>query len=296
MNINHARGRHGIWRPLAAVWLAGIAVLAPMAKAQTELLLADTTRRPRVTVSWPTSKGQTTTLQGDRGYESPGQKSLLGKNVEAYVALGGTRLDKGAGHPRGAVVRVGLYKLDAKKLFFDDIAETGIVTIKLEGIFMNQPAVPRPKTGLMHLKYILNDLQDCGLDGNDRNLLITVEPDDPVKAVTLADSGRWGGLDGKGDQHGSLTAAVQPDGSVSMVCTFPYPVLRHLKDPYQRSKPGAFFEPQHFHIEIELLPTAVAEPAAPNQPAKPAAPSTAPSPTPPQSEPQAAPEPAKPRD
>ena len=227
------------------------------------LMLADTSRRPTVSVSGPTDDGKTTEIKGERAYQSPGQKSLLGKNIEAYVALGGTRVDRGRADPQGAVVRVGLYKVNTKQLFFENIAEGGTVTVRVDGVFMNQPAVPSPKTGLMHIKYMLSDLTDCGLDGNARNLFNSVDPEDPLRATAQPDSGRWGGLDG-GPNHGSLVATVQADGSTSIVCTFPYPFLRHLKDPYQREKPGSFFEPQHFHIELELLP----QPAKAIEPSK----------------------------
>jgi hypothetical protein len=247
----------------STAFIAMLMVAAPV-RAQPQLLLADTTRRPHVTVSWQTKNGQTVTLQGDRGYESPGQKSPLGKNIEAYAALGGTRLDKGGAHPRGALVRVGLVKAKPKELFFEDIAEDGVVTLKLDGVFMNQAAIPRQKTGMLVLKYVLSDLTDCGLDGSDRTILATVNPDDPIKEVAKPGSGRWGGLDGK-EGHGTLTATTQPDGSMSMVCTFPYPFLRHLKDPYQRSKPGAFFEPQAFHLEIELLPASIPDAPSPKE-------------------------------
>lgn len=254
--------RAGHFRGRWAAVLAGIGLCfmagGRAAFGQTSLLLADDTKRPRVTVSWPTREGKEVTLEGERPYRSPGDKSLLGKNIECYAALGGTRLDKGLANGKGAVVRVGLYKVDAGRPFFEDLADDAEITIKLERVYMNQPAVPRPKTGLMHLRYTLGDLKECGLGADARNLFVTVDPEDPIRAGVAADSGRFGALDG-GKGHGRFTTVVAEDGAVSITLKFPYVLLRHIKDPYQRTNPGGFFEPPHFHIEMELLPKGVAE-------------------------------------
>src|SRR5690606_23911593 len=65
------------------------------------LLLADDSRRPKVTVVWPTRDGEEIRLQGTRPFRSPGDKKPLGHNIHAYVALGGTRVDRGLGDPDG---------------------------------------------------------------------------------------------------------------------------------------------------------------------------------------------------
>lgn len=253
-----SRGR-GLSGQIASVLLAMLVVFVRPASAQTPLLLADDTKQPHVTISWPTKDGKTVTLEGDRPYRSPGDKAPIGKNVECYVALGGTRLDRGQANGKGAIVRVGLYKIDTAKPFFEDIAGDGVVTIKLDRVFMNQPASPRPKTGMMHLRYMLDDLKACGLDAKARNLFVTVDPQDAIQKGVAPDSGRFGALDGRGTDHGSFAASVEADGSTSMVLKFPYSILRHTKDPNQRTQPGTFFEPQHFHAEMELLPKAMAE-------------------------------------
>lgn len=240
-------------------WLHGIALVVGAVAAGVALgqepksLMADTGRTPRVTVSWPTQDGQTVKLEGERDYRSAADASALGKNVTCYVALGGTRLDKGFGDPHGAILRVGLYKKDAKELFFEGIAEGGEVVITLDHVWMNQPVEARPATGLMHERYMLGDLTACGLDGNARNLIVTADPEDPIKARVQLESARFGGLDGVGPEHGRVEAKVEKDGSVTMTVRFPYPLLRHVKDPYLRTKPGAFFEPQHFHVEMEVV-------------------------------------------
>src|SRR5690606_25197926 len=115
-------------------------------------------RRPKVTVVWPTRDGEEIRLQGTRPYRSPGDKKPLGHNIDAYVALGGTRVDRGLGDPDGATIRVGLYKRDIRRPFFENIAGDAQITITVEGIYMNQPVAPRPETSLMHLQYMLSDL------------------------------------------------------------------------------------------------------------------------------------------
>jgi len=233
-------------------WMA-LCVAAAGAQSGPGILMADATRTPHVTVEWETGDGKTVKLEGDRDYKSPGDKTPLGKNIECYVALGGTRMEKGNGDPHGALLRVGLYKRDAKELFFEGIKEDGRVTIRMDHVWMNQPVEARAKTGLMHERYMLSDLEACGLDANSRNLIVTVDPEDPLKKLVQEGSGRFGGLDGVGPEHGKVEAKVEVDGSVTMTVSFPYPLLRHVKDPNLRTKPGAFFEPQHFHVEVEVV-------------------------------------------
>jgi hypothetical protein len=248
---------------LAAVAAAGLAQPEPAAPGATQprearsILLADTTHLPHVRISWPTRDGKTAVLEGDRAYKSQGDKTRLGKNIELYVALGGTRLERGKADPRGAVVRAGLYKEDTARLFFENIAENSDITITVSNLKMSRPAAAQAKTGLVHLRYMLSDLAACGIDSSGRNLLITADPDDPLKESYGPDSTRLGGLDGHdtpGERHGSVTAVRDAEGASTVTFRIPYTLLRHIKDPYQRTTPGGFFEPQHFHVEIEFLP------------------------------------------
>jgi hypothetical protein len=233
------------------------------------ILLADTAKKPRVKVSWTSSGGDNVQLEGERGYRSPADKARLGKNIDCYVALGGTRLDKGGGHPDGAVVRVGLYKADASKPFFEDLADSGAIIIRLEGVRMNQPAGPHCGTGLMHVRYSLDDLASCGISPEGRNLYITESKDDRVLKLVAADSARPGALDG-GAGHGSVAVERHDDGTLSLEFKVPYALLRHVKDPSRREVPGGFFEPQHFHCEFELLPDSpVPAPGAAKPPPQP---------------------------
>lgn len=230
---------------------------------QPTVLLADDSRPAHVTVSWPTRDGKTTTIEGERHYQSAGQKSPLGRGIDCYVALGGTRLNKGMGDPKGAGILVGLYKADAKKPFFENIAENAVISVTLDRVFMNQPAAPREKTVLMHLRYMLEDLAACGISGNGRNLITTSDPEDPIKDRTQGASARLGSLDGKTDEHGKVETKVEADGSITLMVKFPYPLLRHTEDPYKRTNPGGFFEPNHFHIEVEVVPSKKPEDSKP---------------------------------
>jgi hypothetical protein len=232
-----------------------------------QMLLADTAHHPRISVSWPTRDGKTATLEGTRPYRSAGDKAHLGHNIDAYVALGGTRLERGQGHRDGAIVLLGLYKAETGKLFFENLAEDATIRIGMAGIRMNQPVAPNRGTGLIHLRYMITDLESCGIDATGRNLFITESAEDRLREVVLPTSGKFGDLDGTPGK-GSVKTHVEEDGSVTVVFEFPYHLLRHTLDPYQRTVPGGFFEPQHFHIELELLPAPADESTVPAAPTK----------------------------
>jgi hypothetical protein len=252
--MSTCRGRFFL---VLACWLG--LVRGAVAGGTPPLLLADDSRTPHITVTWPTRDGGEIRLDGVRPYRSPGHKRSLGRNIDAYIALGGTRVDKGMGHPDGATLRVGLYKQDFRRPFFEKIADDAQVTMTLHKVFMNQPVVARPSTGLMHIQYMLSDLARCGLGDDARNLFNTADAADPLLATVLPNSARPGVLAGGGVGRGTITSQVENDGSVTVTWTFPYGLLRHLQDPYQRDTPGGFFEPQHFHVEIEVVPLAIAE-------------------------------------
>ena len=127
-----------------------------------------------------------------------------------------------------------------------------MITVRLDHVWMNQPVVVRPQSVLMQERYLLGDLASCGLDGSARTLVVTVDPKDPVLGSVKPENARPGGLDG-GPEHGSVETKVEADGSVMLEVKFPYPMLRHVKDPNLRVKPGAFFEPQYFHVEVEMV-------------------------------------------
>lgn len=229
---------------------ACIAALAPDRPA---LLLVDTSTLTHVQFAWTTEDGEQVTLDGQRKFLGPSDASHIGENIDCYVALGGSRLEKGAGHPKGAIVRVGLYKRDQNKPLFRDIAPGSAFTIRLDNVRFNQPVLPNPGTGLQHLKYYIDDLKSCGLGYADMNQYNTESPTDLLNGrVNPGVDTRLGSLEG------TITTWRAQDGTIAMEATIPYAMLRHMRDPWELTTPGTFFEPQHFHLEFEVLPEPVA--------------------------------------
>lgn len=238
------------------------------------MLLADTDRLPKVRVSWPTRSGKPAEFEGERAYRSQGDRQPMGANVSCYVAMGGTRLERGAGHPKGAVVQVGLGRVDSVRPFFADIAADPVISIRVTGVHMNQPVTPRPESVMMRLRYQPDDLAACGLGGAASSLFLTASPVDTLRGRITPENGRLGVLDGSTPGHARMTLTKEADGSVTLDAQVPYALLRHIKDPWLRTQPGTFLEPSYFHIEFELIPDWVinadkartAETAAPADP------------------------------
>jgi hypothetical protein len=228
---------------------------------RTTLLLADEDRTPHVRISWPTADGSTVTLEADRPWASPGlqQEMSAQENVASYAGLGGTRLDRGGSHPAGAILRVGFYKVDTSKPFFKNIADGGTITITLSNAGFNQPVTARPRTILQHLKYMKSDIDACGLGVDALDQFNTYNPKDTLNGNITALNMRPGALDGHDPSQGTASATVEDDGTVTMTVAFPYPLLRHIRDPWLRTTPGSFFEPNHFHIECEVVPKPVGD-------------------------------------
>ncbi len=231
------------------------------------LLFVDPERHPIIEVRWTDKSGILHRLSGTRPYAYDAERTPLGGNIACYAAVGGTRLTKGAGHPAGAVVRTGFYKIDNAKPFFDGATRDTEITVAFKGIRFNQPVDPRPETLVQHLKYDPGDMQACGLPGDAREQFNLVSTTDTLNdRVRPAIDTRQGALDGSADALGDATVAIEEDGSVSMTLTFRYPALRNLRDPWKSDLPGTFLEPFHFHAEFEVLPEGV-EPLAPPTPA-----------------------------
>jgi hypothetical protein len=225
-------------------------------------LLVDDTRIPHVRVSWTGEDGKEVVLEGDRRYQAPAERTPLGGNLDCFVALGGTRLDKQAGDPDGAIVRMGLYKRDPVKPLFEGLATDSPIHIVLSNIVFDKRAVVKPETGVQHIKYSPDALAECGLAGAAFELYNTVSPTDTLRGSITADNGRLGVLATGGEGGGTFLVKQEPDGSYTLRATVPYALLRHVKDPWNLTKPGTFLEPLHFHLEYEAVPAERSEPEA----------------------------------
>ncbi|GJM19308.1 MAG: hypothetical protein DHS20C14_15210 [Phycisphaeraceae bacterium] len=265
--------RHRAWTQASLVCLALCAALiAPAVRAQDAppptghditpdlpaLLLVNPEITPHVEMSWETASGERVVFAGERPYGADADRTTLGENVSCYVGVGGSRLLKGAGHPRGAIIRVGFYKLAGAKAFFRDLPAGGVVEVRLSNIAFNQPVKPQPNSPVQHLKYSTEDLESCGLPGSARDQFTTVDPEETLNdRIRPGEDTRAGGLSGEPGSLGSVELTREDDGTISMVARFSYPTLRHMSDPWQSDLPGTFLEPIHFHIEFEVLPEGV---------------------------------------
>ncbi len=227
---------------------------------QPTLLLVETAQEPRVTISW-IADGAPQRFTMTMPYTAPvGGERLGDSNVLAYATLGGTRIETGAGHPKGAVIRVGLTKESNSRAFFKGIDAGTSIEIAILGVRFNQPVKYHPRTGMMHLKYAIGDLEACALPGTARNQYLLSDPQDTLGGRVVAGvNATPGALDGE-TGHGVFTIIAQPDDPtlVDMRVSVPYKMLRHLQDPWVSELPGTFFEPVHLHAEAELIPVSVA--------------------------------------
>lgn len=222
------------------------------------ILLVQPERHPHVRIAWVDARKIEHAYEADLSYGWDGDREPIGGNIAAYVAVGGTRLLKGAGHPRGAIVRVGFYKIQQGLLFFDGIGADSVIEVELSGVFMNQPAAARPETIVQHLKFSRDALKSCRIASDAWNLFNTVDPDETLNGrIRPGYDARPGALDGRGSDHGSAEAVVADDGSITLRARVPYALFKHIRDPWQHAIPGTFLEPIHFHIEMEILPQGV---------------------------------------
>jgi len=232
--------------------------LSTQAKHPT-LLLVEDAQNPGVTVSW-VSSGETLNYTMTMPYTAPVGGERIGEsNVLAYATIGGTRIETGAGHPRGAVIRVGLTKNENSRAFFKGIDPGTQIQISINGVRFNQPVHYHEGTAMMHLKYAITDLKACALPGTARNQYLMSDPDDTLGArVVRGVNATPGALDG-GKGHGSVEVVVHDDDPtlVDLHISVPYGLLRHLQDPWESDLPGTFFEPIHLHAEAEMIPVGV---------------------------------------
>lgn len=238
-----------------AVRLPSVSRIAPSGP----LFLVDDTVTPRSKLTWTRMDGTTQEIELTLPYTDPNQRHTPIRNLEAFIAVGGTRLDKGAGHPLGAILRVGYYKKDASKPLFEDIKANTLVRIELHNVCFNQPPHPLANRVVQHLKYSPTDMLACGIEATATDQYNTSDAGDTMYGKLTPANSRLGGLDGADPTKGSVELKVLDDGSVSMVATIPYALFRHVRDPWLRANPGTFFEPTHFHIEYEVIPEGAPE-------------------------------------
>ena len=228
-------------------------------KPTNKILLIDEDQTPRALISWPTADGSTSRHEADVVYMTPEERIDIGPNLQCFVSVGGSRLDYAAGHPEGAIVRVGFYKIDNDKPFCKDIKDKANITVEVSNITLNQDAVPNPSSVLQHLKYTPEDIANCSLSPNQTQQYNTASPTDTLGGIITASNGRLGAMGGTRKTDGHVTFTIEDDGSITMKAVFPYALLRHVRDPWLRTTPGTFFEPFHFHIEYEILPRHIAD-------------------------------------
>lgn len=260
---------------LGAVVMSQLAIAQTVSESESQpdsvpatnhgILLADESVMPMVTIRWMSSEGEQM-LSGQLPYGAPKGGEILegadtGSNIRAYLALGGSRVDTGAGHPKGAVIRVGLTKLENSRPFFEDILPGTSIWIDVDGVVMSDPIMYHDGTGMMHLKYSIGDLEACALPGTANNQYLLSDPTDTlggrVEAGVNATPGGLSGSEGESSQSvGSFDVMVdvQDPERVSYRVRVPFGLLRHLQDPWESVLPNTFFEPIHLHAEAEVLP------------------------------------------
>ncbi len=224
------------------------------------ILLVQSDHNPHISIKWTTAAGEMHHYEGDRAWGADADRTPIGANIAAYAAAGGLRLTNGAGHPKGSVIRFGFYKIDPDLSFFADIGAESMIVVEMKGVRFNQPARPIHRTVIQHLKFAREALVSCRIPSNAWSLYNTVDPMETLKGRARPDyDTRPGSLSGKKPTDGRVTTKVEDDGSITIRASFPYALLKHLRDPWQRAIPGTFLEPIHFHFEVEVLPEGVEE-------------------------------------
>lgn len=234
------------------------------------MLLVDDARVPSLRVAWQTRDGWTNCRTQLR-YASAVARERLCDNLDAYVALGGSRLEKGAADPTGAIVRVGFYKRDAERLLMTDAAEGAMIRVTLTGVHFNQPVETQSRSVLTHLKYSDGALEACGAPPRLADLFLTADARDDLssrigdpRAVRAGFFRPTSDVDQpdrlarplppEADASAQVATRVLDDGSVELDVLFPYSAFRHVVAALQPPVPGGFSEPDHFHIEFQVVP------------------------------------------
>ncbi len=241
----------------ASLGQASVPASSGMSPAVSSMFLVDDERVPHLSVSWTTNSGKVVEYEADLPYAAPAERVPIGGNLRAFVAVGGTRLDKGVGHPDGIIIRVGLDKEDDQRLMFHDIAYGSFVEVELRNIAFISPGLPRPDSLLQHLKYNTDDILACGLPTDQADMYNLASLTDDLGGSIPRTRGRFGVLNAASSPDAVTRLVVEPDGSVTMRVRFAYRLLRHQSDPWRLELPGTFFEPSHLHIEFEAVPWAI---------------------------------------
>jgi hypothetical protein len=231
-----------------------------------EPLWIEATAQPTVHVQWRAANGTRKSHTQALPYTEAVDRVLVGDNLQMYVSVGGTRLEVGAGHPRGVVVRLGLYKADEALPFFGSVDPDQPIEIELRGVRFKTPAVPIPESILQHLIFALNDVVACGLSEEFVNMYNLASEDDTLNGRVDETRGRFGALQidprettTKLSQTGTASVVVEADGTVTLKAAFPYRMLRHQADPSSLDLPGTFFEPTVLQLEFEAVSPVDAE-------------------------------------
>lgn len=206
---------------------------APIApdRALPNFLTIDPTEPAHIRVEWTTAAGKRIRHEADRLFLSPTDHTPMGGNLSAFIALGGKRLDKGAGHPLGAIVRIGFYKVDKDAPFFDDIDPTSPVTITCSNIRFDRPVDIHHDSGIHHSMYDHMKVMAYGMSMKAMDTHNLVSATDTLNdRVVFGQDARPGALAPRSPHGGGISVNEQPDGSYTLVATLPYPLFRHIRD------------------------------------------------------------------
>lgn len=194
-------------------------------------LTIDPTEPVHIRVEWTTASGERVGHKSDRLFLSPGDHTPIGGNLSAFASLGGKRLEKGAGHPLGAIVRVGFYKVDNDRPLFEDIDPTSPVTITCSNIRFDRPVDIHHDSGIHHSMYDHMKIMAYGMSMKAMDTHNLVSTTDTLnERVVFGKDARPGALAPGSPLGGGFTIAEQPDGSYTLAATLPYPLFRHIKD------------------------------------------------------------------
>lgn len=229
------------------------------------VLVLDQAAQPSVAVSWDSQRGQPRRYElSSLAWGTPEERTPIGGNLTAYVAVGGTRVKSGAGFPDALTIRVGLHKIDAARPLFPGIRSPGVVELELRGVRFEGPAVGIEESLLQHMTYAADDVLSCGLPLDNVDMFNFASWTDTLNNQITATRARWGVIGTSEDptenaaERGDARIVTEADGSLTLRVVFPYRLLRHKLDPWGLETPGTFFEPQSFHVEFEAVTPEVA--------------------------------------